>query len=679
MAAYGDTVVGDRARIHQGDIYNITLQNENGNDYSEKEQRKQARQYKVLLKSLAFKHMEERQRNVEAALSRTCEWVFDHEKFRSWIDHTKQSEHNGFLWLKGKPGSGKSTIMNELFEWISRKLPEQRILSYFFNARATDALEKSPQGLYRSLLHQLMSSTADLESYFLARFGSKLMWQDEVEEWSSVEIQNFFTDLARNDRLSQITIVIDALDEGCDDDVRQMIAFFEDLAERTTNLALEFRVCFSSRHYPRISIELGLSLVIEDERGHTADIEAYVLKKLSGRRNERLHEIQRMILQKSAGVFLWVVLVVKRLNGIYAQGKGIMAMENELRTVPADLEDLFANILRKDEDRSDICMILLQWVLCTLEPLTPRLLYMAIQSSLDSSTDMNSEELEEELEKDQLLLFLLNHSRGLVEVPSGGFHVQFIHETVREFLLKAKVPLTSYSAPSTGIVQASELLLDHELCHKNIAITCLKYLLKFFNSMESPNDLVLPGSFTNHVVYNWWRHIGASGQVCCQQLLTHAMELLTCSRRVLWRLVQSYDPDVGHRRGIVRGDLASPIYYAVSFNLLNLIPILIAHGYDVNAQGGLYGTPLQLAAKHGNKAAVQILLKNGADINARGGCYDAALIAASHEGHKGMVKILLENGANINAQSKHKLSALRAAIDNGHHEIAKTLKERGAV
>jgi hypothetical protein len=39
---------------------------------------------------------------------RSCDWVFANRRIKSWIG---QGPENGILWLKGKPGSGKSSYM----------------------------------------------------------------------------------------------------------------------------------------------------------------------------------------------------------------------------------------------------------------------------------------------------------------------------------------------------------------------------------------------------------------------------------------------------------------------------------------------------------------------------------------------------------------------------------------
>jgi hypothetical protein len=76
----------------------------------------------------------------------------------------KLSEHHGFLWVKGKPGAGKSILMKFLFsnaKESAKANPNVMVISFFFNARG-DHLEKSTIGLYRSLLFQILKKAPDL-------------------------------------------------------------------------------------------------------------------------------------------------------------------------------------------------------------------------------------------------------------------------------------------------------------------------------------------------------------------------------------------------------------------------------------------------------------------------------------------------------------------------------------
>lgn len=70
--------------------------------------------------------------------------------YLDWLDPEKAVEYHGFLWIRGKPGAGKSTIMNFAY---TEAIKEQAgiVISFFFNIRG-DVLERSTTRIYRSLL-----------------------------------------------------------------------------------------------------------------------------------------------------------------------------------------------------------------------------------------------------------------------------------------------------------------------------------------------------------------------------------------------------------------------------------------------------------------------------------------------------------------------------------------------
>jgi hypothetical protein len=65
------------------------------------------------------------------------------------------------FWIKGKPGSGKSTLMKCVLEHIRRQPGACTIASFFFNARG-EPFERSIEGCYRTLLHQLLTHVPKL-------------------------------------------------------------------------------------------------------------------------------------------------------------------------------------------------------------------------------------------------------------------------------------------------------------------------------------------------------------------------------------------------------------------------------------------------------------------------------------------------------------------------------------
>ncbi|KAJ4355277.1 hypothetical protein N0V85_009544 [Neurospora sp. IMI 360204] len=105
-------------------------------------------------------------------------------------------------------------------------------------------------------------------------------------------------------------------------------------------------------------------LVIEKKAGHNTDIAKYVHDKLA-MANSHIARLEEEVLNKASGIFMWVVLVVAMLKKAYADGK-VEAMEQKLREVPSNLDELFSSILSTENPDKHETILMLQWVLFAL-------------------------------------------------------------------------------------------------------------------------------------------------------------------------------------------------------------------------------------------------------------------------------------------------------------------------
>ncbi|KAF4311362.1 HET-domain-containing protein [Botryosphaeria dothidea] len=213
-----------------------------------------------------------------------------------------------------------------------------------------------------------------------------------------------------------------------------MISFFEHIAELAASSGIRFQVCFSSRHYPYITIRKGLDLVLEGQEGHTQDITNYLETELKIGKSNIAQQIRGKIQEKASGVFMWVVLVVEILNREHDRGR-MHALRRRLQEIPSDLHELFRDILTRDSRNTDELVLCIQWVLFAKQPLSPEQLYFAILSGVE--TDVVSIWDPSEITRDVIKRFILDSSKGLTEITTSKLQkVQFIHESVRDFLLK---------------------------------------------------------------------------------------------------------------------------------------------------------------------------------------------------------------------------------------------------
>jgi ankyrin repeat protein len=432
------------------------------------ERRKNERR-EFLWNFLRFDQIDHRRTDIRRGHFRTCKWLLQSRSYLDWIDIAKLNQHTGLLWIKGKPGAGKSTLMKFVLAQTEEVniLDEEVILSFFFHARGVD-LQKSTTGMYRSLLWQVLAKLPKLRSCFdsvglVKGYTKHDTTKDEANDdlipdtkddtteeiehsnwhkpqWSLEILKDLFEkavlqrDLSRNSPKSLICF-IDALDECEENQIRDMVIFFETLCERAVSLKIRFLVCFSSRHYPNIKMHRGLELVLEHQTGHSQDITDYINSKLEIGHSNLVEQIRHELQEKASGVFMWVVLVVQMLNKEYDSGR-IYTLRRKLTTIPGDLHELFRDILTRDKLHRNELRLCIQWVLFSRRPLSPHELYFAILSGVEADViaDLAAEDVA--ITMQDMKRFILDCSKGLVEVVSWGSHVEFIHESVRDFLLR---------------------------------------------------------------------------------------------------------------------------------------------------------------------------------------------------------------------------------------------------
>ena len=382
-----------------------------------------------LMESLQYRAIDARYATIRTAHTRTCRWLLEKTEYQDWLDINKTTVHHGFLWIRGKPGSGKSTLM-KFAVGNARKALSETVISFFFNARGED-LEKSTLGMYQSLLFQLLKAIPDLQAV-LDRIRPTFL-HEKIYRWEIHELQSLFEAAIRNLGQRRLTCFIDALDECEEGQIRDLVAFLEQLGQLATSSQVHFHVCLSSRHYPYISISNGMQLTLEGQEGHDQDISRYLSSELKAGRGKQVEAIKEEILRRSSGIFLWVVLVVQILNKEYDHGR-VHALWKRLREIPDGLDKLFEEILTRDQQNMEELVLCLQWILYAKHPLKREELYHAVLSGAAPEA-LSGSNIEDTTAHD-MERFILSCSKGLAETTKRKAQtVQFIHESVRDFLL----------------------------------------------------------------------------------------------------------------------------------------------------------------------------------------------------------------------------------------------------
>ncbi|XP_077659934.1 ankyrin repeat domain-containing protein [Aspergillus fumigatus Af293] len=106
--------------------------------------------------------------------------------------------------------------------------------------------------------------------------------------------------------------------------------------------------------------------------------------------------------------------------------------------------------------------------------------------------------------------------------------------------------------------------------------------------------------------------------------------------------------------------MVTPFHKSIMKGKLEMVQLLLDHGWNVNDEDAEELTPLLLAAKEGYSSVVQVLLNHPQiNLHAQDHCGSTALHAAAKEGHLEVVKLLLTEGSiDVNVKDKDGVTPL---------------------
>ncbi|KAH0556849.1 hypothetical protein GP486_005359, partial [Trichoglossum hirsutum] len=686
-------------------------------------------QIQMLLDSLRFDQIDARQMTIKNAHAKTCKWLLGNSKYVDWLDATKLYEHHGFLWIKGKPGTGKSTLMKFALASARKVMKGKIIISFFFNARGGD-LEKTTLGIYRSLLLQLLEQFPALQ-YVFNSLGLSTSSISIYHQWSIESLKILLEQAIQNLGGSCVICFIDALDECEEYQIRDMISFFDHIGELTVSTGIRFQVCFSSRHYPHITIRKGLDLVLEGQEGHSQDIIKYLNSELKIGHSKLAEQIRTEIQEKASGIFMWVVLVVGILKQEYDSGR-MHALRRRLREIPSDLHELFHDILMRDSHNKDELVLCIQWILFTRQPLSPEQLYFAILSGVEPEALSRWDS--DETPMDTIERFILSSSKGLAEITkSKSPKAQFIHESVKDFLIKENGLANIWPDLKSNFQGQS---------HERLKQCCLNYMgptiyadLDFSKSHSKAieegavavrKSTVVAFPFLEYAVHNVLYHADvAEGCGISQANFVQRFPLADWIkienllekheiRRHSEKVSLLYILAEGNMSNLIRGypsilscleveeeRYGPPLFAAlatrseeavrtfVEAHTVNRSPRYWLHGFhnqhcqDNNSQHW-FGrdfkfskrrTVLSYLAELGDEVMFAVVLKTGqVEVNLKDKNGQTPLWWAAEKGHEVIVKLLLETGkVDIDLKDKCGRTPLWRAVEEGHEAVVKLL------
>ncbi|KAL8365148.1 hypothetical protein RB595_004117 [Gaeumannomyces hyphopodioides] len=621
------------------------------------------------LQSLAFPQT--RSHDIGRAATGTCEWLPGHEKYRSWAACDRS-----LLWIKGKPGSGKSTLLKHVLDKgaVSSIGESTLVLSFFFHDRSHE-LERTPLGLYKSLLHQLLSQMPDALPDLIDTFEKnrkKFGQPGEKWQWHQQQLQRFFElSLPNVLKTRSVWLFVDALDECGEQNAIDLVKWFESLLRGLPSLGLQFRVCFTCRHYPILAPDGAFGICLEDENRN--DISAYVKDQLSAP-HVRLSSIPALITARAEGIFMWARLVVKQVLDLDRKGKGLEAIEAAIQSTPPALDELYSKLIKGMGPDS---LNLIQWICFSMRPLTTDELQWAMAvdpdgtyKSLDECPRSNNF-----ITNDGMDTRIKALSRGLAEIvpSSNGQVIQFIHRSVKDFLEKSLSALDS-SATSTDTAIG--------MVHHRLSKICIRYLAMEEIGRSTDHEL-RDFAFLHYATTSWVAHAKHGDKKNVPQ-----DDLLECfawpSNALVDLWVRVYKILNRYSRDCPPGG-TSLVHVASRYQVVGLLSAILQRadkiGTEIDIGDGEGRTPLSYAAANGHEIIVKLLLDTDkVDVDSKDKQGRTPLSRAAENGHEAVVKLLLATGkVDVDSKDDSEQTPLSRAAGNGHEVAVKLLLATGKV
>ncbi|KAF8489007.1 hypothetical protein F5888DRAFT_1213754 [Russula emetica] len=600
----------------------------------------------------------------------TAEWFFRGGLFSRW------KSTGSFLWIHGKPGSGKSVLCSSIIQDIMALRDAGRASMAYFYFDFRDVDKQKLHDLLPSLLIQL-SSRSDPCCDILSQLYST--HDRGVQKPSDREMVGCLKEMLNLEAQPPIYIILDALDE-CPVTSTVPPSPREDVLEFVDELVglhlPNLHICVTSRpeHDIRVVLE-GLTehpVSLHDESGQQEDITNYVTSFVrSNRRMQRWRDedknlVIKILSEKADGMFRWAYCQLEVLRHCFPS-----SVPRILGELPDSLDETYERILREiRKPNQGHTHRLLQCLVAAVRPLRVKELaeVLAFDFNTEGIPKLNLGWRWEDQEE-----AVMSACSSLVMIVKDGDSrvVQFSHFSVKEFLTADRLV--------ESMRDVSRYHIRLEAAHTILVRACLGVLLQLDDCIDRDSMKSFP--LARYAAQYWARHARIEN---VSSQIKDGMECLFDADKphfATWLWIYNED-QWGGSVTTMRPEKpkAAPLYYVAMLGFRDLAEHLIAeHPQHVTVGGGREVTPLHVAASAGHSDILSLLIEHGADMNGRGRYGDTPLHRASDKGRLEAGQFLLDRGADIDGQSDNKNTAIIYATFHGHAEFARMLLERGAM
>ncbi|EHK26937.1 uncharacterized protein TRIVIDRAFT_132867, partial [Trichoderma virens Gv29-8] len=647
----------------------------------------------------------------------TCEWIRENEAYKSWLDGDEKC-----LWIHGGPGKGKTML--SIF--LTEELESKEITLLFFFCINGDKNRNNAISVLRGLVYQLLTKHLNLLKYISSYFETEKIAENTLS--SPVALWSMFKTLLQSPELGAVFCVLDGLDECDENSLENLSRQFRDFyfpSDHKRHIAQNLKLAIVSRKINGLQGFRQIRLDPDNNNCINEDIKQFIsasvqeLSRLPGFNDGFRKNIEKTLLSRSEGTFLWIGFVMCELLRCIT----CTEVTGVLNVLPSGLPAMYGRMLKqiKSSQRRLLSSILI-CVTMALRPMKLEELKTAVSLLSDTSISSNH------VMRDHII------SCGPILQTYDG-QVSLVHQSARDYLLREDVD-------DDPILE--EFRIKAEEAHANLAKICLDYIEKSDFRHQSLNigdpdaSILQKWPLLQYAAMYWPEHARRSLYADEDAILSRPFFQNECTVRDQWwqRVINQKDEDGvtalewaagnGHKAVVQTllangADVNEPDEYGCRSNALDsaagrgyeaivqlllanganantrdhhgdtvlilatefdheaVVRLLITYGADVNTDNNWGGeTALIMAARRGSEAVVQLLLANGADANIpdRGGY--TALSKAAGCNKEAIVQLLLTHGADVNTKDKHGYTALRNAAYKGHEAVVKRLLTHGA-
>ncbi|WPJ61618.1 hypothetical protein SMAC4_01720 [Sordaria macrospora] len=429
-------------------------------------------------------------------------WIFDNPIFQAW--HQCAASAKRVLYIHGRPGGGKSTLMATVIERLLSDMTPGVALAYFYFRRQNADKDNNFNGLLRALLGQLYDRDPVLATHIEMQTSKHDGLRSQVlQELVSTAVETYPTTY----------IVLDGLDECANEEEERTIKWLLALCDNSPGL----RILFSGQrdgvldHFLKSS-KSAHSILLDTAPGHVGNIKDYCQSFARDIQTEFENELEPSLEQKivdlvsvkADGMFLYAKLVLEHLLDLSSMAE--LKQELQPGVFPASLEEAYEKLehrLQKDSSRAKskckAATRILSYVVCCKRTL----FWREIQSlfSLDQLTgEVDFDRRPVKSYKRLCGSFLDSHTVNK-DYTGPEDEVHLVHETAREFLIRRQIVNTTP-------------------VHLELSVFCSQYLLSPPFAPGIAEDEIISyarrGSYAlqDYAVQYWLDHLRESIKAC---------------------------------------------------------------------------------------------------------------------------------------------------------------------